>query len=59
MVQNAIFRGKCYDNKILKVKILLSRNLVVMAKLAGGCANDAIIRNTESNLEILTTTPRF
>ena len=32
MVQNAIFRGKRHDNKILKVKILLSRNFVVMAQ---------------------------
>ena len=31
MVQNAIFHGKRHDNKILKVKILLSRNFVVMA----------------------------
>ena len=26
------FRGKRHDNKILKVKILLSRNFVVMAQ---------------------------
>ena len=32
IVQNAIFRGKRHDNKILKVKILLSRNFVVMAQ---------------------------
>ena len=32
IVQNAIFHGKRHDNKILKVKILLSRNLVVMAQ---------------------------
>ena len=30
IVQNAIFHGKRHDNKILKVKILLSRNFVVM-----------------------------
>ena len=30
--QNAIFRGKRHDNKILKVKLLLSRNFVVMAQ---------------------------
>ena len=35
IVQNAIFRGKRHDNKILKVKILLSRNLVVMEGLLG------------------------
>ena len=32
IVQNAIFRGKRHDNKILKVKIVLSRNFVVMAQ---------------------------
>ena len=32
IVQNAIFRGKRHDNKILKVKMLLSRNFVVMAQ---------------------------
>ena len=32
IVQNAIFRGKRHDNKILKVKILLSRIFVVMAQ---------------------------
>ena len=32
IVQNAIFRGKRHDNKILKVEILLSRNFVVMAQ---------------------------
>ena len=32
IVQNVIFRGKRHDNKILKVKILLSRNFVVMAQ---------------------------
>ena len=32
IVQNAIFRGKRHDNKILKVKILLSINFVVMAQ---------------------------
>ena len=32
IIQNAIFHGKRHDNKILKVKILLSRNLVVMAQ---------------------------
>ena len=31
IVQNAIFHGKRHDNKILKAKILLSRNFVVMA----------------------------
>ena len=29
--QNAVFRGKRHDNKILKVQILLSRNFVVIA----------------------------
>ena len=32
IVQNAIFHGKRRDNKILKVKILLSRHFVVMAQ---------------------------
>ena len=32
IVQNAIFQGKRHDNKILKVKFLLSRNFVVMAQ---------------------------
>ena len=32
IVQNAVFRGKRDDNKILKVQILLSRNLVVIAQ---------------------------
>ena len=32
IVQNAIFRGKRHDNKMLKVQILLSRNFVVMAQ---------------------------
>ena len=32
IVQNAIFHGKRHDNKILKVKFLLSRNFVVMAQ---------------------------
>ena len=32
IVQNAIFHGKRHDNKILKVKILLSRNFVVIAQ---------------------------
>ena len=32
IVQNAIFHGKRHDNKILKLKILLSRNFVVMAQ---------------------------
>ena len=42
IVQNAIFHGKRHDNKISKVKILLSRNFVVMAQApinggGGGC----------------------
>ena len=32
IVQNAIFHGKRHDNRILKVKILLSRTFVVMAQ---------------------------
>ena len=32
IVQNAFFRGKRHDNKILNVRILLSRNFVVMAQ---------------------------
>ena len=30
--QNAVFRGKRHDNKILKVQILLSKNVVVIAQ---------------------------
>ena len=30
--KNACFRGKRHDNKILKVQILLSRNVVVIAQ---------------------------
>ena len=30
--KNAVFRGKRHDNKILKAKILLSRNFVVVAQ---------------------------
>ena len=30
--QNAVFRGKRHDNKILNVQILLSRNFVVIAQ---------------------------
>ena len=33
IVQNAIFRAKRHDIKILKVSVLLSRNFVVMARL--------------------------
>ena len=32
LVQNAFFRGKRHDNEILKAKILLSKNFVVMAQ---------------------------
>ena len=32
IVQNAVFRGKRHDNKILKVQILLSKNLFVVAQ---------------------------
>ena len=31
-VQHAIFHGKRHDNEISKVKLLLSRNFVVMAQ---------------------------
>ena len=31
-MQNAFFHGKRHDNKMLKVKIVLSRNFVVMAQ---------------------------
>ena len=31
-MQNAIFHGKRHDNKILQVKILLSRKFVVMVQ---------------------------
>ena len=36
IVQNAVFRGKRHDNKILKVNILLSRNFVFMAQAPSG-----------------------
>ena len=32
IVQNAVFRGKCHDNKILKLQIVSSRNFVVIAQ---------------------------
>ena len=32
IVQNDVFRGKRHDKKILKVKILVSRNSVVVAQ---------------------------
>ena len=32
IVQNAVFRGKRHNNKILKVQIMLSRNFVVIAQ---------------------------
>ena len=32
IVQNAVFRGKRHDNRILKVQIVLSRNYVVIAQ---------------------------
>ena len=32
IIQNAVFRGKRHDNKILKVQILLSSNFVVIAQ---------------------------
>ena len=32
IVQTAVFRGKRHDNKVLKVQILLSRNLAVIAQ---------------------------
>ena len=41
IVQNAIFRGKRHDNKILKVEILLSRNFVVMAQAPRKCTRNA------------------
>ena len=49
IVQNGIFRGKRNDNKILKVKILLSRDFVVMAQAPSLEApnNAAISPNTE------------
>ena len=30
--KNALFRGKCHDDKILNVQMLLSRNFVVIAQ---------------------------
>ena len=33
IVQNAVFRGKRHDNKISKVQILSSNNLVVIAQV--------------------------
>ena len=49
IVQNAIFHGKRHDNKILKVKILLSRNFVVMAQAPSLAASDMTQR--ESNMK--------
>ena len=43
IVQNAIFHGKRHDNKILKVKILLSRNFVVMAPAPNGQVSRGLI----------------
>ena len=44
IVQNAVFRRKRHDNKILKVQILLSRNFVVMAQ-APNCACNSANKN--------------
>ena len=46
IVQNAIFRGKRHDNNILKVKILLSRNFVVMAQAPIFSANRFSLQKT-------------
>ena len=56
IVQNAIFHGKRHDNKILKVKILLSSNFVVMAqapKLARlGLTGKLLLGNAKIDSEI-------
>ena len=44
IVQNAIFRGKRHDNKILKVKISLSRKFVVMAQVPIDCERPQLVR---------------
>ena len=46
IVQNAIFQGKRHDNKILKVKFLLSRHFVVMAQAPKVIRNQVCIINT-------------
>ena len=51
-VQNAIFHGKRHDDKILKVKILLSRNIVVMAQ-APKATIHFLIRHPLTNHHIL------
>ena len=38
--QNAVFRGKCHDNKILKVQIVSSRNFVVIAQASSDGKSD-------------------
>ena len=50
------FRGKRHDNKILKVKILLSRNFVVMAqasKLIKVLELNCVLSITHLHLHIL------
>ena len=49
IVQNAIFRGKRHDNKILKFQILLSKNFVVMAQAPKGPISSLLLR-TENGL---------
>ena len=55
IVQNAIFHGKRHDNKILKVKILLSRNFVVMAQAPNGvlCISSSCVRDAEMTIKII------
>ena len=48
IVQNAIFHGKRHDNKILKVKMLLSRNFVVMAQAPNHIGGKDLSGNAES-----------
>ena len=47
IVQNAIFRGKRHDNKILKVKFVLSRNFVVMAQAPNLVLEDPAVSQTK------------
>ena len=57
IVQNSIFHGKRHDNKILKVKILLSRKFVVMAQApiysSVGCAPLPLPSSEPSSLHTL------
>ena len=43
--KNTVFRGKRHDNKILNVRILLSRNFVVIAQAPSPAGFDLGLRN--------------